>query len=336
MRRRSSRKWPESGGGWRKPNNIASVSYGAFGAMFLGTQPPSRDVQYVQIPRFSSGLMTGAVPAGAARKGGVSGGMVFLVAIIMLAAGFGAAYYILPRGGTPPAKTNLLVGTNMPFPPFEDFNRSNGEIEGFDIDIAALVATELGRTLVVRQFSSFTTLLATVGTGGVDMSVSAITMSGSAGSQRNATMDFSDPYYNANQGVLVQTGSSLTCTASTCTNASLASLNVGVQQGTTSESWLNDNKVASTTVTVFQTVDLEVAALTAGSIDAVLIDLDPAESLASPGSGLRVAGAIITNELYGIAVPNGDPDNILSAINTVLARIRASGAYDTLILKWFG
>lgn len=280
--------------------------------------------------------MTGAMPAGAVRKGGVSGGLVFLIVIIMFAAGFGTAYYILPRGGTTPPKTTLLVGTNVPFPPFEDFNTTSGDFEGFDIDIAGLIATELGRTLVVRQFSSFTTLLATVGTGGVDMSVSAITMSGTSGSSRNATMDFSNSYYNANQGVLVETGSALTCAANTCTNTSLASLNVGVQQGTTSESWITANKVASTTVTVFQTVDAEIAALAAGTIDVVVIDYDPAQSLATPSSGLRVAGAVITNELYGIAVPNNDPDNIIPTINAVLARIRSNGTYDNLILKWFG
>lgn len=276
-----------------------------------------------------------SMPSGAVRKKGVSGVLVFLLILIMFGAGFATSYYFYPRGGGPPAKTTLLVGTNVPFPPFEDFNTTSGEFEGFDIDIAALIATELGRTLIVRQFSSFTTLLATVGSGGVDMAVSSITMSGTTGSDRNATMDFSNPYYNANQGVLVETSSPLTCASDVCTAASLANLTVGVQQGTTSQSWINDNKEASTTVTVFQTVDAEIAALTAGTIDAVVIDYDPARSLAMPSSGLRVAGAVITNELYGIAVPNGDPDDILPAINALLARIRTDGTYDTLIAKWF-
>lgn len=279
-----------------------------------------------------------APPAEAVRKSGVSGGAVVAVAIVMLLAGIGLGYVVFrtPAGGPPP-KQFLITGTNVPFPPFEDFNTTTGEFEGFDIDIAGLIAAELNRTLVVRQFSSFTTLLATVSSGGLDMAVSGITMSGSNGATRNQTMDFSNPYYNANQGVLVQTSSTLSCANNVCTNTSLASLRVGVQQGTTSESWMNDNADPSTTVVVFQTVDAELAALQAGNLDAVVIDYDPAVSLAgAPGSGMKVAGAIITNELYGIAVPNNDPDGILPVINALLARIRANGTYDQLIVKWFG
>ena len=49
-----------------------------------------------------------------------------------------------------------------------------------------------------------------------------------------------------------------------------------------------------------------------------------------------MAGQIVTNELYAFAVPNGDPDGIISAINRVLTEIKANGTYDQLIAKWFG
>lgn len=113
-------------------------------------------------------------------------------------------------------------------------------------------------------------------------------------------------------------------------------LNVGVQQGTTSESWINANKDASTTVTSFQKVDEELTALRAGSIDAVIIDYGPAQAFAgASNSGLKVLGQIVTGELYGLAVPRGDPDGILPTINAVLAQIKANGTYDQLLRKWF-
>ena len=274
-----------------------------------------------------------APPPEAVRKEGVGAIFVITIAIVILVAGLGLG---LAYSRSLP-KTVLLVATNAPFPPFEDFNATNGEFEGFDIDIAALIAQELGRTLRVVQFSSFQVLLATVGTGGVDMAASAITSSGSQGATRNQTMDFSNPYYNANQAVLVRTASTLTCASNTCTAASLAGLEVGVQQGTTSEGWVNDNGDPSTVITTFVTVDSELAALSAGSIDAIVIDLAPAQTFAGASGGtLRVAGQIITNELYSFAVPNNDPDNILPAINQFLAEIMADGRYDALIAKWFG
>lgn len=153
----------------------------------------------------------GAPPPEAFRAKGVSAPVTAVVAVVMLLAGLGIGYVAFRSPGGAPKKTTLVVGTNVPFPPFENFNYTTGEFEGFDIDISALIATQLNRTLVVRQFASFPTLLLTVGNGGVDMAASSITMSGAVGAQRNATMSFSDPYYNANQGVLVKSGSTLAC-----------------------------------------------------------------------------------------------------------------------------
>ncbi|HKZ89434.1 MAG TPA: transporter substrate-binding domain-containing protein [Thermoplasmata archaeon] len=279
-----------------------------------------------------------AAPPPEAVRSGVSKTMfavtVVIVGIVALLAGIGLGNVLY---GVRPPRTTFIVGTNVPFPPFEDFNTTLGEFVGFDIDISRFIAENLSRTMVVRQFSNFQVLLATVGTGGVDMAASAITSSGDTGQNRSRYMAFSDSYYDANQGVLVQTGSSLTCTSSNCTADNLWNLQVGVQTGTTSEGWLDANKAANTTKVRFQTVDAELAALRQGTIDAVIIDYGPALSFANaPGSGLRVAGQIITNELYSFAVPLGDPDHILPIINSVLRGIKDDGTYDQLIAKWFG
>lgn len=260
---------------------------------------------------------------------------VVVVAVVAFLGGIGFGAVVLPRA--PPAKTLFIVATNVPFPPFEDFNTSSGEFAGFDIDISALIATELRRALVIRQFSNFQVLLATVGSGGVDMGASAITSSGASGLNRSRFMSFSASYYDANQGILVKSTSTFACAnPSNCTGTDLRNLRVGVQQGTTSQAWMNDNKHPSTTVTPFTAVDTMIAALKAGSIDAVVIDYGPAQTFAAaPGSGLRAAGLIITNELYSFAVPLGDPDRILPVINQVLTRIKADGTYNQLIAKWF-
>jgi len=279
---------------------------------------------------------SGAPPPEAVR-GGVSKTVfvvtVIIVAIITFLAGVPVGNVFF---GTRPPRTLFNVGTNVPFPPFEDFNSTLGEFVGFDINISALIAKELGRTLVIRQFSSFQTLLTTVAVGGVDMAASSITSSGATGVNRSRTMSFSNSYYDANQGLLVQTASSITCANNNCSASNLWGRQVGVQTGTTSESWLDANKAANTTKVRFQTVDAELAALRQGTIDAVIIDYGPAQSFAgAPGSGLRVAGQILTNELYSFAVPLGDPDHILPVINALIARIKADGTYDKLIKYWF-
>src|SRR5256885_9122008 len=102
----------------------------------------------------------GAPPPEAVR-GGV-GKTVFIVTVIVVAiiaflGGIGVSSLIAP------ARARLVVGTNAPFPPFEPYNDTNGQFEGFDIDIAKLVADRLGRALLVRHFHRFDLLLTTAG-----------------------------------------------------------------------------------------------------------------------------------------------------------------------------
>jgi ABC-type amino acid transport substrate-binding protein len=193
---------------------------------------------------------------------------------------------------------------------------------------------------VIQNYADFKALLTTVGAGGVDMAASGITMSGPDGAGRNATMSFSTSYYAANQAVLAKSASTLTCANSTCGANDLKTLIVGVQSGTTSESWVDTHLKPlmanpSAQIKRFTAVDTELAALNAGSIDIVIIDVGPAKALARASSGsLKVVGQIITGELYGFAVQKGDPQALLVIINSVLAQARANGTYQQLLTKW--
>jgi polar amino acid transport system substrate-binding protein len=283
------------------------------------------------------------VPPEAVRRGisrGAFVGAVIVVALIMLGAGVfvGKTLY----GGTKSTASGfLVVGTNIPFPPFEDYNYSTGTYFGFDIDLAGMIANASHRTMVIQNYADFSLLLSTVGKGGLDMVASAVTESGTTGANRNMTMAFSTPYYNANQAVLVQSSSTLTCAASTCTQNDLKTKIVGVQSGTTSQSWADQYLApnmtnANTQYQKFTTVDTEITALRAGSLDAVVIDAGPAAAIAGSSSGaLKVAGTIITGELYGFAVAHGDPEGLLPIINSVITKAEADGTYQALIHKWF-
>ena len=80
----------------------------------------------------------------------------------------------------------------------------------------------------------------------------------------------------------------------------------------------------------------EINALKTSVYRLMIIDEGPAKAIAAGSGGtLKVAGKIITGELYGIAVPNNDPKGLVPVINSVLAEIRANGQYDQLIAKWF-
>lgn len=285
----------------------------------------------------------GAAPPPEAVRKGMSKTLlsviVVVVAVVAFIGGIGVGNLLYaPKPTTSPF---LVVGTNIPFPPFEDFNTTSGEYVGFDIDLSQLIANATHRTLVMQNYANFNTLLTTVGKGGVDMAASAITESGAQGANRSHIMTFSDPYYDANQGVLVQTGNpaGVTCANSNCsdpTSLDKAGYIIGVQSGTTSEGWTDAN-IDTATVRVFDDVTLEIAALEAGSLTAVIIDNGPAGALAAGSGGqMVVAGVIFTGEQYGFAVALGDPQGLLPIINSVISQAKADGTYNELLQKWFG
>jgi polar amino acid transport system substrate-binding protein len=284
----------------------------------------------------------GAAPPSEAMRGRGAGRMTpiiaIVVAIVAFVAGIGAGYFVF---SAPPAKAKLVVATNVPFPPFESYNDTLGRFVGFDIDLASLIANATGRQLVVRNFDSFDLLLTTVGNGGVDMAASGITMSGTPGAKRNLTMSFSAPYYNANQAVITLASDTTVCPNSICTTRQIGNKTIGVQSGTTSESWVDANikpfdRNNATNIHRYDSVTTELQALRNGVYEFMIIDSAPAANIAAGSSGtLKLLGTIITNELYGFAVAKGDPQSLVPAINSLLAQIKANGVYNQLLSKWF-
>lgn len=268
---------------------------------------------------------------------------VVIVAVIALTAGF---YVGKTQAGSSSSSGSkyFVVGTNVPFPPFESLNNSTGTYFGFDMNFSQLIANALHRTLVIDNYADFGILLESVGTGIVDMAASAITESGAIGALRNGTMSFSIPYYDANQAILVKSGSSLTCptvAAGGCTVTQLAGLTIGVQSATSSyfwcQSYLIPNETAGGQVEEFTTVDSEINFLLSGTIQAVMIDLGPATAIAAANpTTITLVGEVLTNELYGFAVAHGDPEHILPVINSVITNSMQNGTYDKLIHEWFG
>jgi polar amino acid transport system substrate-binding protein len=296
----------------------------------------------------------GAPPAEAVRGAkGVSVAIVAVVAVVLFLAGIGVGWLVF---SPPPTRvTKLFLGTNTPFPPFEFYEELPGgdtNLTGFDVDLIEEVvrrgfgfnectATVTTNCFEWTDFQTFLPLLAAVGEGRIDIGVGAITMNGETGANRNRTMDFSNPYYEADQGVLKRTSDATDyCAAADCTVAELNTdtLRVGVQEITTSQFWAEDNLpavVAADNLVVLGTVADVLLALQNDVVDIVIMDLPAAQGVATGNPDFTVDGTIQTNELYGFAVANNDPLGLVPIINAQLAAIRADGTFDDLIDKWF-
>jgi polar amino acid transport system substrate-binding protein len=214
----------------------------------------------------------------------------------------------------------LLVGIDTPFPPFEKGQPPN--VTGYDPDIVNDVADRLGLE-VTYQDTSFDTIFRDTAQGRFDMSVAASTIT----PERERTVDFSDPYYVADQSLVVAEGSDI------ATEEDLGGATVGAQDGTTGEAYANDETDAGEVRGYPEGPDA-LNALRAGQVDAVIIDLPAAEDAVETLGGIEIAQEIVTSELYGLIFAP-ESDALREEVNSALAEMKEDGTIDGLYEEYF-
>jgi polar amino acid transport system substrate-binding protein len=215
----------------------------------------------------------------------------------------------------------LTVGSDIPFPPFE-FGQAP-DYDGFDIDLVNEIAKDLDLEVSIQD-TAFDTIFTDVAQGKFDMVASASTIT----PEREQQVDFSDPYYEAEQALLVPEGSDIK------TVEDLAGLTVGAQDGTTGEAFANDETDAGS-VRGYPNGPPAIAALQNGQVDATIIDQPVAQDAIDKGQGgFELATTIPTGELYGLAFAQDTP-NLLAQVNESLAAMKEDGRLNDLYQKWF-
>jgi polar amino acid transport system substrate-binding protein len=215
----------------------------------------------------------------------------------------------------------LLVGIDTPFPPFEKGQPPN--VTGYDPDIVNVIAEDLGLE-VTYQDTSFDTIFRDVAQGRFDMAVAATTIT----PERERGVDFSDPYYLADQSLVVPEGET-----EISSQEDLGGAIVGAQDGTTGEAYANDETDAAE-VRGFPEGPDAINALRAGQVDAVIIDAPVAQDAVETQGGVEIAEEIVTRELYGMFFPE-DSDALREAVNEALATIKEDGTLEELYGEYF-
>ena len=143
-------------------------------------------------------------------------------------------------------------------------------------------------------------------------------------------MDFSEPYTNAGQVLVVPKG-----TTGVAAVADLKGKKVGAQIGTTGA--IEIAKITTVTLASYDEVGLAFEDLALGRIAGVVADSPIAANFALQNAGykdkLMIVGKPFTDEWLGIAVKKGDTKT-LAVINDGLAKIKASGKLDEIAAKW--
>lgn len=225
-----------------------------------------------------------------------------------------------------PAKV-YVVGTDAAYAPFESQNEK-GEIVGFDIEIVQAVAAKAGFEVKIVN-TPWEGIFNSLQQGDRDIVVSAVTIT----EERKQTMDFSAPYFDAQQLIAVKEDSKV------AKFVDLKKLKVGVQTGTTGDEAVTKLQgKASANIKRFESTPLALKELEAGGVDAVVADNGVVIHYVAnnPGGKFKtVSDAEFVPEQYGIAIKKGNAE-LLEKINTGLAGIKADGTYDKIFAKYFG
>lgn len=232
-----------------------------------------------------------------------------------------------PPAPAPVAAKVYVVGTDAAYAPFESQNEK-GEIVGFDIDVVKAIAAKGGFEVKFVN-TPWEGIFNALNQGDRDLLVSAVTIT----EERKQTMDFSNPYFDANQLIAVKDGSKIT------KFADLMKLKVGVQTGTTGDEAVTKLQgKASTNIKRFESTPLALKELEAGGVDAVVADNGVVIHYVNNNTGSKfktVADTTFTPEQYGLPVKKGNAE-LLAKLNKGLADIKADGSYDKIYAQYFG
>jgi len=226
----------------------------------------------------------------------------------------------------------LTIGSDTAFPPFESMNGTVAE--GFDVDLATAIAKEMGLTL---DFTSqkFDTLIPQLKAGGTfDVIMSGMTIT----PEREKEIAFSTPYIDSNQSLTVVKGKypQVDGNDPAAINTMFTGKIIAVQSGTTGEAWAKENIKGAKQITPFDDTLSAFSALNGGKADVVVNDLPVSQYLVNTSYKTdEIIAEIPTQEKYGIGIAQSDTQ-LKTAIDEALAKMKASGEYNTIYKKWFG
>mgnify|MGYP003893781157 FL=1 len=184
-----------------------------------------------------------------------------------------------------PSKDQLVVATNAAFPPFEYME--GDKYYGVDMEIAALLAKELGKELVISNME-FAAVCLSVGQSKADIAMAGLSIT----EDRKELVNFSDKYYDAAQKLVVKADDKTFDNAKTSEDveAILSKLDkktrIGVQTGTTGQLYVEGDEDwgfegFNVTCVGYSSGSLAVQDMLNGNIDYVIIDEAPAEIIAT-------------------------------------------------------
>jgi arginine/ornithine transport system substrate-binding protein len=227
--------------------------------------------------------------------------------------------------------TKIRFGVEGAYPPFSSVS-ADGQLQGFDIDIAYALCEQLKVecVLVTQDFDGLIPAL-------LSRKFDAIIASMSITEERKQKVDFTKKYYQTPARFVAKKGAGIEIT-----KEGLAGKKVGVQRATTHDSFLTDNFGDIVEIVRYGTQDEANLDLIAGRVDLLLADsvtLSDGLLKTDKGADFEFVGEAYSDPKWfgegaGIAVRKADTD-LRDMLDGAIDAIRANGVWDTIAKKYF-
>lgn len=218
----------------------------------------------------------------------------------------------------------ITVASDATWPPME-YVDENKNVVGFDIDLVNEIAKAEGFKVEIKN-TAWDGIFAGLAAGNYQVIASSVTIT----DERKATMDFSDPYVNAGQVLVIRKD-----TTGVNALSDLVGKKVGAQIGTTGA--IEIGKVQGVELKTYDEVGLAFEDLVNGNIEGVVADSPIAANFALQNTTykdkLMIVGQPFTDEWLGFAFKKGDTKT-QKLFNDGLAKVKSSGKLDELQKKW--
>ncbi|HDL85921.1 MAG TPA: basic amino acid ABC transporter substrate-binding protein [Candidatus Acetothermia bacterium] len=251
------------------------------------------------------------------------------VLLFVITCGLVMGIAVVSFGAQKPMYTD---GIDAAFPPFSYIDK-NGDPTGFDVEVIKWIGREMGFDVKIVPVD-WDAIIPTLKVGNIDLIASGMTIN----PKREKQVDFTTPYWKINLAVVVrevagEDGAQVP--QYNVFSAVAPGRTIGVQRGTTAQTWLQENlidKGVDIKLKLYDNFLLAIEDLLIGRIDCAVIDGPTAQSAVADRKA-TIVGTINTGEIYGYAVRKGDT-KLLNLLNEGLKRLQASPEWEKLVNKW--
>jgi len=220
---------------------------------------------------------------------------------------------------------NLRIAFDVPYEPFE-YKDENGELTGFEVDLAAAMCEEMKADceFVIQAWDGMIPgLLARK----FDLIMSSMSIT----AERAERVLFSEPYYNTPGGWFGPDSFN----ADVTDMSAMKGKTVGVQRGTTMDTFVTEEMSGVVTIKRYTTADDMVLDLEGQRLDVVFVDYPVGEQTVLTKEGFKEVGEPVKlGEGVGVAMRKRDKD-VAEEVNAALRKLKENGTYDAIMKKYF-